>query len=69
MPPLNLGKAWTANGTVKSENDRLSDTQRLWIHVLTSAGMNVELCAARTKDKGGEKGKAEKRKKGARSTA
>jgi hypothetical protein len=33
--------------TVKSENDRLSDTQRLWIHVLSSAGVRVELCAAK----------------------
>lgn len=32
---------------VKSENDRLSDTQRLWIHVLSSAGVRVELCADR----------------------
>lgn len=31
---------------VKSENDRLSDTQRLWIHVLTGAGIAVELCLA-----------------------
>ncbi|PGH18938.1 hypothetical protein AJ80_04265 [Polytolypa hystricis UAMH7299] len=31
---------------VKSANDRLSDTQRLWIHVLTSAGVRVELCNA-----------------------
>ncbi|KAL5121287.1 hypothetical protein ACEQ8H_000755 [Pleosporales sp. CAS-2024a] len=31
---------------VKSENDRLSDTQRLWIHVLSGAGVQVELCAA-----------------------
>jgi Fanconi-associated nuclease 1 len=31
---------------VKSENDRLSDTQRLWIHVLTGAGIEVELCNA-----------------------
>ena len=31
---------------VKSENDRLSDTQRLWIHVLTGAGIRVELCNA-----------------------
>ena len=29
---------------VKSENDRLSDTQRLWIDVLTGAGVKVELC-------------------------
>jgi Fanconi-associated nuclease 1 len=31
---------------VKSENDRLSDTQRLWIDVLTGAGVRVELCNA-----------------------
>ena len=31
---------------VKSENDRLSDTQRLWIHVLVGAGVKVELCKA-----------------------
>jgi Fanconi-associated nuclease 1 len=31
---------------VKSENDRLSDTQRLWIHVLAGAGVGVELCNA-----------------------
>lgn len=31
---------------VKSENDRLSDTQRLWIDVLTGAGVGVELCHA-----------------------
>ncbi|KAH8602520.1 VRR-NUC domain-containing protein [Bisporella sp. PMI_857] len=31
---------------VKSENDRLSDTQRLWIHVLMGAGIRVELCNA-----------------------
>ena len=31
---------------VKSENDRLSDPQRLWIHVLTGAGIKVELCNA-----------------------
>lgn len=31
---------------VKSENDRLSDTQRLWIHVLAGAGVAVELCNA-----------------------
>jgi len=34
------------NQIVKSENDRLSDTQRLWIDVLTNAGLEVELCAA-----------------------
>ncbi|KAM5351759.1 hypothetical protein ACJ41O_004482 [Fusarium nematophilum] len=31
---------------VKSANDRLSDTQRLWIHVLTGAGVQVALCNA-----------------------
>jgi fanconi-associated nuclease 1 len=31
---------------VKSENDKLSDTQRLWIHVLTGVGIRVELCNA-----------------------
>ncbi|KAK2071159.1 hypothetical protein P8C59_005606 [Phyllachora maydis] len=31
---------------VKSANDRLSDTQRLWIHVLTGAGVCVALCNA-----------------------
>lgn len=33
-------------GEVKSRNDRLSDTQRLWIHVLTSAGVRVALVNA-----------------------
>lgn len=31
---------------VKSENDRLSETQRLWISVLLGAGVKVELCHA-----------------------
>ncbi|KAL4992781.1 VRR-NUC domain-containing protein [Aspergillus falconensis] len=31
---------------VKSVNDRLSDTQRLWIHVLLGFGVRVELCNA-----------------------
>ncbi|KAH7170758.1 VRR-NUC domain-containing protein [Dactylonectria macrodidyma] len=31
---------------VKSANDRLSDTQRLWIHVLTGAGVKVAQCNA-----------------------
>jgi Fanconi-associated nuclease 1 len=31
---------------VKSENDRLSETQRLWISVLLGAGIRVELCHA-----------------------
>lgn len=35
---------------VKSENDRLSDTQRQWIHVLTGVGVTVELCHAEAKE-------------------
>ncbi|EEP77022.1 conserved hypothetical protein [Uncinocarpus reesii 1704] len=35
---------------VKSPNDRLSDSQRLWIHVLTGAGIKVELCNAVAKE-------------------
>ncbi|KAF2468288.1 uncharacterized protein BDR25DRAFT_266103 [Lindgomyces ingoldianus] len=35
---------------VKSENDRLSDTQRLWIHVLSGAGVRIELCHAVAKE-------------------
>lgn len=35
---------------VKSANDRLSDTQRLWIHVLMGAGVKVELCNAVAKE-------------------
>lgn len=35
---------------VKSENDRLSDTQRLWLHVLMGAGIKVELCHAKAKE-------------------
>ncbi|KAK4550301.1 hypothetical protein LTR36_003268 [Oleoguttula mirabilis] len=31
---------------VKSANDRLSDTQRMWIDVLAGAGVRVELCHA-----------------------
>ncbi|KAK6340669.1 hypothetical protein TWF696_008994 [Orbilia brochopaga] len=31
---------------VKSENDRLSDNQRVWIDVLTGAGVETELCLA-----------------------
>lgn len=40
------GKGKVLFSEVKSENDRLSDTQRLWIHVLTGAGISVELCHA-----------------------
>jgi fanconi-associated nuclease 1 len=35
---------------VKSANDRLSDTQRLWIDVLTGAGVEVALCNAVARD-------------------
>lgn len=35
---------------VKSENDRLSDTQRMWIDVLSGAGVRVELCHAVAKE-------------------
>lgn len=35
---------------VKSTNDRLSETQRLWIHVLIGAGLRVELCHAVAKE-------------------
>ncbi|KAK4628782.1 Fanconi-associated nuclease 1 [Fulvia fulva] len=35
---------------VKSENDRLSDTQRMWIDVLSGAGVPVELCHAAAKE-------------------
>ncbi|KAL4974228.1 VRR-NUC domain-containing protein [Aspergillus desertorum] len=35
---------------VKSVNDRLSDTQRLWIHVLLGVGIRVELCNAVAKE-------------------
>ncbi|OAA64351.1 vrr-nuc [Niveomyces insectorum RCEF 264] len=31
---------------VKSANDRLSDTQRMWIHVLAGAGVRVAVCNA-----------------------
>jgi Fanconi-associated nuclease 1 len=37
---------------VKSPNDRLSDAQRLWIDVLTGAGLRVELCHAVPKKAG-----------------
>lgn len=49
MPDLflwNKEKKEVMFSEVKSENDRLSDTQRLWIHVLTGAGIRVELCNA-----------------------
>ena len=43
-PGAPLGEVMFAE--VKSANDRLSDTQRLWIHVLTGAGIKVALCHA-----------------------
>ncbi|KAL8819885.1 MAG: hypothetical protein Q9223_001774 [Gallowayella weberi] len=49
MPDLFLwdhGKGEVMFAEVKSENDRLSDTQRLWIDVLSGAGVKVELCNA-----------------------
>jgi Fanconi-associated nuclease 1 len=46
----NEGKGEIVFSEVKSENDRLSDTQRLWIHVLTGAGVRVELCNAKAKE-------------------
>ncbi|GAB7356720.1 hypothetical protein MBLNU459_g7424t1 [Dothideomycetes sp. NU459] len=41
-----LGNGEVMFAEVKSENDRLSDTQRLWIDVLSGAGITVELCNA-----------------------
>lgn len=54
VPDLVLWRNGDGEGTrgevmfaeVKSANDRLSDTQRLWIHVLTGAGVRVALCNA-----------------------
>ncbi|KAI1618095.1 hypothetical protein EDD37DRAFT_621768 [Exophiala viscosa] len=54
VPDLVLWKPGDGNGSggeivfseVKSANDRLSDTQRLWISVLLGAGVKVELCHA-----------------------
>ena len=49
MPDLflwHLDKKEVCYVEVKSENDRLSDTQRLWIHVLSGAGVRVELANA-----------------------
>jgi hypothetical protein len=62
--PVAVGRKYGANGSmgegrkkgevlfaeVKSENDRLSDTQRLWINVLMGAGIRVELCNAVAKE-------------------
>lgn len=54
IPDLILWRAEPARevmfSEVKSANDRLSDTQRLWIHVLTGAGIKVALCNAVAKE-------------------
>ncbi|KAK6071198.1 Coiled-coil domain-containing protein MTMR15 [Seiridium cupressi] len=54
LPDLILWKAEPKKevmfSEVKSANDRLSDTQRLWVHVLTSAGIRVALCNAVAKE-------------------
>ncbi|KAF2217433.1 hypothetical protein CERZMDRAFT_30829 [Cercospora zeae-maydis SCOH1-5] len=60
VPDLFLWKLQKENGSkgegevmfseVKSENDRLSDTQRMWIDVLSGAGVRVELCHAVAKE-------------------
>ncbi|EME44261.1 hypothetical protein DOTSEDRAFT_53419 [Dothistroma septosporum NZE10] len=44
------GKREVMFAEVKSENDRLSDTQRMWIDVLSGAGVRVELCHAAAKE-------------------
>ncbi|KAL8840337.1 MAG: hypothetical protein Q9170_001352 [Blastenia crenularia] len=44
------GKGEVMFAEVKSENDRLSDTQRVWIDVLSGAGVRVELCNAVAKE-------------------
>lgn len=46
----NMKKREVMFAEVKSENDRLSDTQRLWIHILMGAGVQVELCNAVAKE-------------------
>ncbi|CAK4031975.1 Fanconi-associated nuclease 1 [Lecanosticta acicola] len=44
------GKGEVMFAEVKSENDRLSETQRMWIDVLSGAGVRVELCHAVSKE-------------------
>nr|POF07861.1 fanconi-associated nuclease 1 like [Quercus suber] len=51
MKQASAHHVWDGQGEVmfaevKSENDRLSDTQRMWIDVLSGAGVKVELCHA-----------------------
>lgn len=47
MPDLLLWRAGEVKFVeVKSANDRLSETQKLWIHVLLGAGVPVEVCHA-----------------------
>jgi len=50
QPPGADGKGEVMFSEVKSANDRLSDTQRLWIHVLTGASIRVALCNAVAKE-------------------
>lgn len=45
-PGAGGGRGEVMFAEVKSANDRLSDTQRLWINVLTGAGIRVALCNA-----------------------
>ncbi|QIW96204.1 hypothetical protein AMS68_001722 [Peltaster fructicola] len=45
-PRTEVEKGEVIFSEVKSENDRLSDTQRMWIDVLSGAGVQVELCHA-----------------------
>ncbi|ESZ99573.1 hypothetical protein SBOR_0046 [Sclerotinia borealis F-4128] len=49
-PPTKERKKEVRFVEVKSENDRLSDTQRMWIHVLMGAGIRVELCNVVARD-------------------
>lgn len=48
--PAADGKGKVLFSEVKSENDRLSDTQRLWISVLLNAQIPVEVCHVLARD-------------------
>lgn len=55
MAVLDPSSGKTAKGhvmfsEVKSENDRLSDTQRLWIDIIAGTGVRVEKCNALAKE-------------------
>ncbi|KAL8334716.1 hypothetical protein RB598_009123 [Gaeumannomyces tritici] len=51
MPDLLLWRAGEVMfAEVKSANDRLSDAQRLWVHVLTAAGVRVVLALATARE-------------------